>query len=200
MSRRLRQTGLILAVSALLAAVPGGCRREPGTEVLRQAWKLVGTRQIDEAVPQAKEYLSWHPEDAAAHYVLGQCYLHRSEVNTTLAKGEFETALHYFEKNGDLGIFAPEMTAALFQSALHRDIALALMRAVYEADNRGLAKSALYSVLEQALRQVREGLRLDPSSGFLLDMEHSLEELRAGRSVPAPLPQTTATPPGGINI
>ncbi len=199
MSRRLQQTGTLLAVAALLAVVQTGCRREVGPEVLRQAWKNTSARRVDDALPLVKAYLSEHPEDAAAHYVLGQCYLHRPDVNTTLAKGEFETALHYFEKNRDLGIFAPEMTAALFQSALQRDMALALMRALYEGDGLGVPGPVMYPVLDQALQHVREGLRFDPTSGFLRDMEHSLEELRQGRPSPSPLP-LPALKPGEITI
>jgi hypothetical protein len=54
-------------------------------------------------------------------------------------------------------------------------------------------------VLELALQHVRDGLRLDPGSGFLLEMEKSLDALRQGRPSPAPLPRQSATP-GEITI
>ncbi len=199
MSRGRHRTGTVLAVTAVLAAALAGCRREAGPEVLQQAWKHAVERRVGEALPLAKDYLAGHPEDAAAHYVLGKCYLHRPDVNTTLAKGEFETALHYFGKTKNLGILAPEMTAELFQSALHRDIALALMRAIYEGGSRGLPGPVMYPVLDQALKHVHEGLRFDPSSGFLQEMSRSLEELRKGRPSPAPPPRP-AEKPGEITI
>jgi hypothetical protein len=183
--------GIALAFSLLLAAALTGCRREAGIEVLRQAWNDAAARRVDAALPLAKDYLAARPEDAAAHYVLGKCYLHRQDANTTLAKGEFETALHYFEENGDLGVLAPEMTAVLFQSAIHRDIALALMRVLYEGDGQRFPGPVLYPVLDLALQHVSKGLGFDPSSAFLLDMQRSLESLRRGRPSPTPLPQQT---------
>ena len=113
-----------------------------------------------------KEYLLAHPRDAAAHYVLGKCYLHRQDVNTTLAKGEFETALFCFDGNPDLGVLAPEMTPDQFRSAVHRDIALALMRAIYEGDGQGLPPSVMFPALDQALEHVRN--RPAPRSQLLL--------------------------------
>jgi tetratricopeptide (TPR) repeat protein len=181
--------GTVLATTVLLAAALAGCRREAGPEVLQQAWKFAAARMFDEALPLVKEYLVWHPEDAAAHYVLGNCYLHQKEVNTTLARGEFETAMRHFEKRRELGVLAAEMTAELFQSTLHRETALALMRALYEGNGKGIPANMMYPVLDQALQEVREGLRFDPSSGFLKDMESSLEELRQGRPAPTPLPE-----------
>lgn len=197
MTGRLHRTGMALAITGLLAAALTGCRREAGPEDLRQAWKLAAARQFDEALPLVKAYLGWHPENAAAHYVLGKCFLHQKEVNTTLAKGEFETAQLYFKKNPDLGVLAPEMTAALFQSALHRDIALALMRALYEGNGHGIPENMMFPVLDQALQHTREGLRFDPSSKFLQDMERSLDALRQGRPSPTPLPDPDGRPGAG---
>ncbi len=194
MRGRLHRTGTVLAFTALLAAALTGCRREAGPEMLQQAWQHVGARRFDEALPLIKDYLGGHPGDAAGHYMLGNCYLHRPEVNTTLARGEFETALHCFGKNGGLGVLAPQMTAELFQSALHREIALTLMRALYEGSNQGMPGQTMQPVLMLALQHVREGLRLDPSSGFLRDMEQSLEALRQDCPSPTPFPLPSGNP------
>jgi hypothetical protein len=194
MTGRPHRTETALTIAALLAAAFAGCRQEAGPEVLQQAWKLAAARQVNDALPLVKDYLARHPGDAAGHYVMGRCYLNRPDANTTLAKGEFETALYCFEKNRDLNVLAPGMTADQFQSALHREIALALMRALYEGDSQGVPGQLMYPVLDEALRQVREGLRFDPASGFLQDMERSLEALREGRPLPAPQPEQAARP------
>ncbi len=188
MKRVLQATANVLAIASL-AATLAGCRREAGPELLQQAWKLTAARQVTEALPLVKTYLSWHPADASAHYVLGKCYLNRQDANTTLAKGEFETARHFFGKNHELGVLAREMTPDQFQSALHRETALALMRALYEGDGKGVPGKLLYPVLEEALRQTHEGLRFDPSSGFLQDMEKSLESMAQGSPSPTPTPR-----------
>ena len=189
----------MLAYAAILAAAVVGCRRDPGPEQLHLAWQHASDRRVDEALPLVKGYLIAHPRDAAAHYVLGKCYLHRQDVNTTLAKGEFETALHCFDTNPDLGVLTPEMTPDQFRSAVHRDIALALMRAIYEGDGQGLPPSVMFPVLDQALDHVRTGLRLDPASSFLREMEQSLTELRRGRPAPEP-PPAPQPRPGEITI
>ncbi len=194
MTGRLRRTETLLMIAAMLAAALAGCRRDPGPEALRTAWTQIRARAFDEARPLIRAYLAWHPDDASAHYALGQCYLHQKDVNTTLAKGEFETAHHFFRKNGDLGVLPPEMTPEQFQSALHRDIALALMRALYEGDGRGIPGALMLSVLDDALGHAREGLRFDPSSEFLQEMERSLEALKRGEPSPGPLPDPEAEP------
>ena len=199
MTGRACWTATVMVVAAALAAALTGCRRDPGPETLRQAWSYSVAQRADDGIPLVKAYLAAHPDDAAAHYVLGSCCLHRSDVNTTMAKGEFETALFYFGKNGRLGIFAPDMTAEQFQSAAHRDIALALMRALYEGGGQGLPGRLMYPVLDLALQHVHEGLRFDPTSSFLQEMGRSLEDLRSGRPSPAPPLQHSAKP-GEITI
>jgi len=61
------------------------------------------------------------------------------------------------------------------------------MRALYEGGGRGLPSNIAYSVLDQALRHVRDALRFDPGSEFLKDMEQSLESLRSGQPSRGPL-------------
>jgi hypothetical protein len=73
------------------------------------------------------------------------------------------------------------------------------MRAIYEGSSQGLSGPVPSPVLEQALRHVREGLRLDPSSDFLQDMERSLEGLRQGSPSP-PTPPQKITAPEEITI
>jgi len=88
---------------------------------------------------------------------------------------------------------ASEMTADQFQAAIHREIALALMRALYEGDGRGVPARLMLPTLDEALKQVREGLRFDPSSTFLREMAKSLEDLKEGNPSPAPMPKMAET-------
>ncbi len=170
----------------LLLAVPGvtGCGRQTGadrdTEALRSAWALLAGRNPDAALTAVKGFLQRHPESAAGHFLFGKCHLHRSNANTTIALGEFETALALHGASPEAGF--PEAgfaSGASFAAALHRDAALSLMRAFYDASGSGVPVSLTVTALQRALDHVRKGLENAPEDAYLREMLATLEGLRS---------------------
>ena len=187
---------MAVGVAIFLMALPitmAGCGKRPDDSLVSQAFELSEQRRVNEAIPLIKKYLQTHPDDAVAHYIYGKCWLHRTDAFTTLAKGEFETALALFERNKDLGIFRDKMTPNFFRASLHRDTALALLRAVYEAEGVGVMPPMMMKVLNLAAEHVRKGLLYDPGDAFLMEMKQTLESLRQGAPLP-PSPPPPATP------
>jgi len=124
----------------------------------------------------AREWLCRHPSSVAGHYLLGKSYLHRPDANTTIAKGEFETALMLLDEGiqPDLPENAP--LSEDIRAVLHRDTSLALMRALY--DGAALVPDAVaLPVAELALRHVRAGLKYNPQSAYLREMETALMDI-----------------------
>ncbi len=168
-----RSTGhCILIIFALLS----GCHQTaPNKDVLREAWRLCESLEYSEAMPLVRHYLLRYPRDPVAHYLLGKCYLNYPEPELTLAKGQYDMARHLFDADGDLSVLEGVMSASEFQATLHCDTALALMRAVVEADKAGMSQRAARSVLKTALDHARKGLYHNSGSSFLQELVVSLE-------------------------
>lgn len=160
-------------LAALLSGVLSGCGDNGGAD-METAWQLVTDRNFDGALPLVKARLERHPGDPAAHYLLGKCHLHRQNANTTIALGEFETALMFFELPGGTVCLGGRMDPAAFRAAVHRDAGLSLMRALYEAADRGLPPSLMGTVIERALAHVNRGLESAPEDEYLREMRETL--------------------------
>lgn len=171
--------------AALTAALPvlclSGCRGEGGAGDMAAAWQLVSDRNFDAALPLLRARLERHSGDPAAHYLFGKCHLHRPNANTTIALGEFETALHFFGLPGGADHLAGAMEPAAFAAAVHRDAGLSLMRALYEAVDRGMPPQLAGTVVERALVHVSRGLEHAPGDEYLLEMRETLLQ-----HIPAP--------------
>jgi len=174
----------LLAVSFLAT----GCRRSPGEDVLLDSYRLGQQHRWNQALPHVKAYLIEHPDDAAGHYLLGQCYLHVPAPHLTIANGELQTALNCFQRTRDLGVFASLMTPNKFESDIHRRSALVYMRMVREGMTHGLPPGLLRPQLARALEHVRRARALDPASPILEEMEEALvrtsEELEREPGLP----------------
>jgi len=140
----------------------------------------VAERNPDAALPVVKTFLQENPGDPAGHFLLGKCFLHRSSANTTIALGEFETAIALQAAAPESGF--PEAgldTGPSFAAALHRDAALALMRAVYDASGTGIPVSLTLPALRRTLDHVRKGLEYAPGDAYLMEMLGTLEGLHS---------------------
>lgn len=169
-----------LVIAALIAALPAaalsGCGGEGGGADMERVWQLVMERNFDGAMPLLRARLELHPDDPAAHYLFGKCHLHRQNANTTIALGEFETALHYFGLPGGAEYLGGGLGSAAFLAAVHRDAGLSLMRALYEAADRGLPPEMAGTVVERALAHVNRGLESAPEDDYLLEMRETLRQ------------------------
>ena len=183
----------LVFIGLILLGMVSGCRKAPDTDALRLAWAQVNDRQLGAAIPLIKEYLQYYPNSVAAHYMFGKCYLHRADANTTLAKGEIETALALLDRGN-----SPEFLTEIYpenklRAMMHQDAALALMRAIYDASGEGLPEIISLPMIDMALEHVKEGLAEDPESSFLKEMEGTLKSLQhpvatPPHSLPAPRP------------
>lgn len=161
-------------LAALLSGAVSGCGGDDGDRDMDAAWQLVMARDFDGALPLVKTRLERHPGDPAAHYLLGKCHLHRQNANTTIALGEFETALLFFDLPEGPELLGGRMEPDAFRAAVHRDAGLSLMRALYEAADRGLPPSLMGTVIERALAHVNRGLESAPEDEYLREMRETL--------------------------
>lgn len=169
---------ILLLAGGGLAGCAGQTSGDDDAEALRTAWALLAERNPDAALPVVKGFLQCHPGDPAGHFLLGKCFLHRADANTTIALGEFETAIALHSSAPDKGF--PEAgldTGASFAAALHRDAALSLMRAVYDASGTGVPLSLTLPALRRTLDHVRKGLEHAPDDAYLREMLETLEGL-----------------------
>jgi len=140
------------------------------------AWTACAAGECAAQETVAREWLCRHPDSVAGHYLLGKSYLHRPDANTTIAKGEFETALMLLEEGAELDVPSDASPMEDMRAVLHRDIALALMRALY--DGAALVPPAVaIPVAYRALWHVREGLKYNPASAYLREMEKALLDI-----------------------
>jgi len=191
MIARVRNACAFVMLTGALCAT-AGCQHPAGGEILEQAYQLGEQYRWSDAKPLVRAYLLDHPDDAAAHYLWGRCYLHNSTPYLALAEGEFKTALNLFRRNNDLGILAAHFNPAQFEAALHRETARVYMRWVHEAAQQGLPAAFIRTQLKRALDEVRQGRALDPDSTVLKEMEQTLEEYFAPLPIPRRKPESTA--------
>jgi len=90
--------GAVLGVAMAVSLC--ACKREPPPKLSSQDETLVLDQKWEQAIPLLKKHLLASPEDAAAHYYLGACYLNLSDPVLAAAEGEFEVALTLFRRNG----------------------------------------------------------------------------------------------------
>ena len=96
----------LVAVALLLAACAlpiGGCVDAAPPGVLHRAEDLGAERDWGAAKQLVKTYLIDHPEDASAHMLLGESYLHGNPPFLTLAQGEFRTAVSLYARMKERG-------------------------------------------------------------------------------------------------
>lgn len=183
---------------AALAGLLVACRHPASPELLDQARALGTENRWMEATPLIKRYLCDHPKDPVGHLLFGQSLLHRAEVQLVPARGEFETALHYFEESESTGVIDGTMKRDEFLGTAYREIALAYLRLVRESEQIGAPPQASQFHLSEALKYVRRGLEALPDDAFLKEMEETIE------SYFPPSPAETApgspsrVPPHGI--
>lgn len=169
---------LLLLVAGAFAGCAGQTPSDRDAKALRTAWAFLAERNPDAALPVVRAFVQENPGDPAGHFLMGKCFLHRSNANTTIALGEFETAIALHSSAPDKGF--PEAgldTGASFAAALHRDAALSLMRAVYDASGTGVPVSLTLPALRRTLDHVRKGLEHAPDDAYLREMLGTLEGL-----------------------
>ena len=92
---------LVTAVSSALIVVSiCACRGEPPPSLPPTVAALVEQQKWEDAIPILKKHLLVCPEDVAAHYYLGACYLNLRDPILAIAEGEFQVALTLFRRNG----------------------------------------------------------------------------------------------------
>jgi len=114
---------VLCCLAALLASCGGslgGSRGDDG--LLVKAETLCLERRYDDAIPVLKQHLAARPDDAGAHYYLGRCYALANRPWPAIARGELETALDLFRKQGGKSPLA-RFDDQAFEMACHLEIA-----------------------------------------------------------------------------
>ena len=179
-----KQCHIVLLCALILAS---GCGKKSDDSTLLEAWKLCEALEYTKASPMVRDYLLRHPRNSVAHYLLGKCYQQQEKPALTLAKGELDMARSLFEADGDLSVLANAMTPAEYQSTLHCDTVLVLLRTIIDAEEEGMPPRAGIPLLRIALEHAQKAAFFNPKSVFILDLTHTLETmLDAASSTPAP--------------
>jgi len=167
-----------------------GCAGPENTVWLQQAWEYAAADSLSQAYPLARNYALAHPDSPTAHFLLGRCYANLPKPELTRAKGEFDMAAFLLRDVSRMDLPDREQTLEEFQSAIHYETALVLVRIVAEAGKAGMSKQATSGILATALHHVREGMRLSPASQELIALEErlmaTLESFGGGNVVPPP--------------
>lgn len=173
-----------------------GCTKKPDNNTLLKSWKLCEALEYQEAFPKIRDYLLYHPRSSVAHYLLGKCYQQQSNPALTLAKGELDMARNLFDTDGDLSILADTMTASQFQSTLHCDTVLVLLRTIIDAEEEGVPENMSTSLLKIAIEHARKAAYFNPKSVFISELTNTLEEMMSARiSKKRPKYPVKASPP-----
>lgn len=133
---------------ALVLVVAACSRPDPDPNGRVQA--LLQESRWDEAVDLLKRQLIERPDDVAAHFYLGRCYLNGSMFYPGAAAGEFETALRVFIEKGRHSPIA-EYDDTYFELRCHLELAKVYLRTYIELADRGAPRS----ILQQPMRSLR---------------------------------------------
>ncbi len=101
-STQLRGTLRRCVASSALLLLLAACAAEPKRDLVAEAEALCFDEKWDKAKDLLRQHLLDNPNDTAAHFYLGRCYLMASpeRFRPATAEGEFQTALHIFRRNG----------------------------------------------------------------------------------------------------
>jgi hypothetical protein len=108
---------------------------------LARADYLLREARYSDGAEAAKQHLLRHPEDAGGHFLLGRAFL--TTNNLVLAQGEFETALHFFYKNGKQNPLPRFEDAEYFELICHIEMTKVFQKQFVFMLDMGVGKEAL---------------------------------------------------------
>ncbi|PCJ52534.1 MAG: hypothetical protein COA73_16180 [Candidatus Hydrogenedentota bacterium] len=98
-------------------------QRNDDMDLFEQGEFLCLEQRWEEARPVLREFLLNNPEHAGAHFYLGRAYLLAEDFRPAIAEGEFQTALHLFQRQGKVLPIERLETPEYFEFICHLDSA-----------------------------------------------------------------------------
>ncbi|HUW61568.1 MAG TPA: hypothetical protein VMZ06_11220 [Candidatus Bathyarchaeia archaeon] len=164
-----------IAAATVLALLAAGCSR-PDPDPNGSARALIEESQWDQAVDLLKRQLIEQPDDVAAHFYLGRCYLNGSMFYPGAAAGEFETALRLFAETGRHSPIS-EYNDQYFELRCHLELAKVYLRTYIELADRGAPRSILQRPMRDLKKAAEAAGKIAPDSQDVRDLKSMIESL-----------------------
>ena len=163
------------SAAAVLILLGAACSR-PDPDLDGRAQTLIAESQWDDAIDLLKRRLIQHPDDVAAHFYLGRCYLNGSMFYPGAAAGEFETALQLFTDKGRHSPIA-EYEDQYFELRCHLELAKVYLRTYLELADRGAPKSVLQQPMRNLKKAAESAEKIAPDSQDVRDLKSVIQSL-----------------------
>ncbi len=150
-----------------------GCAREPHENVMAHAEALVREAHWEQAEPVLKARLLDAPEDTAAHFYLGRCYLNAPSPVLAVAEGEFYVCLTLFQKQGRKSPIA-QYTDTYFEMRCYLEIAKVHLRSLQFAVREHADPRLIGAILDRCRIAAAEARRVDPNAAEVQELERLL--------------------------
>ena len=149
--------------------IAAGCSR-PAPDFNGQAQALIEQTRWDDAIDILKRRLIDQPQDVAAHFLLGRCYLNGSMFYPGTAEGEFSTALRLFIDQGRHSPI-PEYDDRYFELRCHLELAKVYLRICVDYADRGAPKSVMQRPMRKLKKAAEEAEKIAPESQDVKDLK-----------------------------
>jgi hypothetical protein len=123
-----------------------------------------------------KQRLLDAPEDAAAHFNLGRCYLNAPQPCLGVASGEFEVALTLFLQQGRKSPIK-EFGDEYFELRCYLEIAKTYLRSYQIAQTLRADPAVLNRILDQCRRIAEAARRVTPDAPEIQQLDDILDAL-----------------------
>ncbi len=167
---------LVLALCSPFLA----CRQQPPPELPPEAGVLVGNQKWEEAIPVIKKHLLVRPDDVAAHFYLGQCYLNMPKAALAAAEGEFQIALSLFQ-----GKAVTTQTAGMspndFEVRCYLEIADTYIRSLRFASRVNAGVEVMEHLIQSLDSATKGAARIAPEDPRVKRIEEFLDFIQKGR-------------------
>lgn len=184
-----------------VALVAGCGPAPPATDLLHEAEQLYLVGKYDEAIPLLKQRLLQNPEDAGAHFYLGTCYLFSTDNRWLgIARGELETALALFERQGKVCPIPRFDSSVYFEMICHINIAKIYLSLIADIESKPESlrfrqnQELLRTLLAECIKQYYKAERVAPGNPDVVALKGLIESHTGPLPPEAPEDKAQPTP------
>jgi hypothetical protein len=149
------------------------CGPPPDVDHLARAKELCQDQKWDLAVKLLKARLQEDPEDAAAHFYLGRCYLNGHMLYPAVAEGEFSAALMLFAESGRRSPI-PEYSDQYFELRCHLEIVKVYVRMLMIAKENNASPQVIQKIQNDCRQKAAQAERVMPDAPEIKELQKIL--------------------------